>query len=80
MAALLEDYADEWLNKAMFHYRWTYPADQASAAQRIVAMMFDGGEAPADRREGLEELTVLGVVGTGCSAARDGGDRGGGYG
>jgi glutathione S-transferase len=51
LSALLEDYADEWLNKAMFHYRWTYPADQESAARRIVAMMFDGGEPPA----GLEE-------------------------
>jgi glutathione S-transferase len=50
VSALIEDFADEWLNKAMFHYRWTYPADQDSAARRIVQGLFEGDDAP----EGLE--------------------------
>ena len=29
---LLEDFADEWLTKAMFHYRWCYKADIDRAA------------------------------------------------
>jgi glutathione S-transferase len=53
VSALLEEYGDEWGNKAMFHYRWTYEADQLSAAERIA-------------RENLpaaEEAQVLGMAG-----------------
>ena len=36
MDALLEDFADEWLTKAMFHYRWSYAPD-IDKASRILA-------------------------------------------
>lgn len=59
VSALIEDYADEWLNKAMFHYRWTYPEDQASAARRITDMIFEGAEKP----EGIEDAVRTRMIG-----------------
>jgi glutathione S-transferase len=59
LSALLEDYADEWLNKAMFHYRWSYPDDQQSAARRIIDMIFEGAETP----EGAEEAVRTRMMG-----------------
>ena len=35
ISALLEDYGDEWLTKAMFHYRWYYEADIQTAGNML---------------------------------------------
>jgi glutathione S-transferase len=42
LSALIEEYADEWGNKPMFHYRWFYEPDQNAAADRIARQMMPG--------------------------------------
>ncbi|MEA2625834.1 MAG: hypothetical protein QOD06_1879 [Candidatus Binatota bacterium] len=39
LSALLEEFADEWGNKWMFHYRWAREVDRNSAAERLARMM-----------------------------------------
>lgn len=41
---LLEDYGDEWLTKAMFHYRWYYQADIERAGD--ILPRWTGGTTP----------------------------------
>ncbi len=48
LAAILEDYADEWLNKVMFHQRWSASPDREAAALRVLDQMF-AGKALKDR-------------------------------
>jgi glutathione S-transferase len=54
LSALLEEYADEWGNKPMFHYRWTYEEDQRSAAERIARENLPG--APPEQIAGAAEM------------------------
>jgi len=66
--ALVEDYGDEWLTKAMFHYRWAYEAD-IDKAGKILPLWQDirgGGERLAKLSKAFCERQIgrLGVVGS----------------
>ncbi|MEQ8859748.1 MAG: glutathione S-transferase N-terminal domain-containing protein [Pseudomonadales bacterium] len=65
---LLEDYADEWLTKAMFHYRWYYQAD-IDKAGTILPMWRGISEAPDKLRAAAKfvaerQISRLYVVGS----------------
>jgi glutathione S-transferase len=66
--ALLEDYGDEWLTKAMFHYRWAYDADIRKAS-RVLPLwqrvdVADERIAPFSKMVGERQIGRLGVVGS----------------
>lgn len=76
---LLEDYADEWLTKAMFHYRWSYAPDIAQAAALLPRwrrvdeaepQAIAAGEAFARRQ--IERLAVVGSNATTGPIIEDG--------
>ena len=39
ISTLLEEFADEWGNKWMFHYRWAREADQLACSRRLAELM-----------------------------------------
>jgi glutathione S-transferase len=66
--ALLEDYADEWLTKCMFHYRWAFGAD-ADYASRVLPRWSaidasDAQIAPLSKQFAERQIGRLGVVGS----------------
>lgn len=42
LSLILEDYADEWLNKCMFQQRWGQQPDRDAAALRVLIQLNDG--------------------------------------
>ena len=50
LSDLIEDMADEWLTKAMFHYRWTYEADIHYASFWIADDFFPDRNGPEERQ------------------------------
>jgi glutathione S-transferase len=65
---LLEDYADEWLTKCMFHYRWYFEADAKKAGSVLPfwAMTNVGNAeiAPVQKMIAERQIGRLGVVGS----------------
>jgi glutathione S-transferase len=65
---LLEDYADEWLTKPMFHYRWAFSPDIARAAAILPRWArSDGPEAETvalGKAFAERQIERLGVVGS----------------
>lgn len=65
---LIEDYADEWLTKAMFHYRWHYDADIKMAG--TILPRWSGIQAPEEQLQKLSrhiserQISRLYVVGS----------------
>lgn len=53
LAALIEDFADEWLVKALFHYRFDRPVDQRAGAMWVMDDAHPNAE-----NEQLEALTT----------------------
>ncbi len=58
---LVEEFADEWVNKPMFHYRWTHPTDQESAAQRVAEELAPAN-APSEVALGMVESVKARMV------------------
>ena len=61
LACVLEEYADVWLAKAAFHYRWTRKKDQRLAAQRSIEEYYPSG-APGERKA-TEDLAIENMTG-----------------
>jgi glutathione S-transferase len=70
---LIEDYADEWLTKAMFHYRWYYQEDIDKSAK--ILPRWRGIQAPEDQLQQMgdfiaeRQISRLYVVGSNDTTA-----------
>ena len=70
---LIEDYGDEWLTKAMFHYRWAHEADYKNAGPLLI--YWGGSVIDDEAAQGLSDhftkrqIDRLYVVGSNATTA-----------
>ncbi len=61
LACVLEEYADVWLAKAAYHYRWTRKKDQRLAAQRTIEDYYV--TTPPEDKKAAEDLAIETMTG-----------------
>lgn len=70
---IVEDYADEWLTKVMFHYRWAVPENADHVAPLLVFwMMPQAADGPANAFAAsfaARQIGRLGVVGSNATTS-----------
>lgn len=70
---LIEDYGDEWLTKAMFHFRWAHQADIDNAGPMLIfwndPTLPDSEAAPAAKSIAQRQIDRLYVVGSNATTA-----------
>ena len=69
LAELIEDFADEWLTKAMFHYRWYYATDRDFGAFWIATDQVTDADASTRRTfaDQISERQVSRMPLVGCT-------------
>lgn len=55
LALILEDFADEWLNKCMFQQRWGQQPDRDAAALRVLVQLY-GGKRPRAYKKARDQI------------------------
>lgn len=69
LSMALEEAADEWLIKAMFHYRWNYEADRLDASMRLARVSVDEGTDPSPYAEKIAAFLMTRREPLGCTSA-----------
>ena len=68
LAYALEEAADEWLIKAMFHYRWNYEADRIDASRRIAIASLGPDQDPTAYAEKIGAFLMTRREPLGCTS------------
>ena len=66
---LIEDMADEWVTKMMFHYRWNLEIDQAYSSRQIISDNSPGlrGEALSKAARAIRDRQISRMPWVGCT-------------